>query len=241
MGMPNFGFLGQKPIGTACLEALLVEFDSSQVKFAISNRHPKGWWNDNKIYEIATSRSIRFFDFEDVDNEVLQKLVVENEISYLLSVQYNKIIAQEVLDLVEIASYNLHLAPLPQYRGWHSASHSILNGDSTFGSTIHLINAQVDNGDIFRTTTFEYTDESAGQLYLKSELAGEKIFCELLFDLKGNKSINCFPQEGQRRRYKFKDLSERLENEELPNVLKDRAVDFSFRLQNRSNLKTFKT
>jgi hypothetical protein len=30
--VPNFEFLGQKPIGTACLDALLNEFDSSTIK-----------------------------------------------------------------------------------------------------------------------------------------------------------------------------------------------------------------
>jgi methionyl-tRNA formyltransferase len=236
----NFGFLGQKPIGTACLDALLNEFDSSKVKFVISNTHPKGWWNDNKIFEIAKSRGIRFFDFDEVDNDLLHKLVVENDISYLLSVQYNKIIAQEVLDSVYIASYNLHLAPLPQYRGWHSASHSILNGDSIFGSTIHLINSLVDDGEIYLAKTFEYKDESAGELYLKSELVGEQIFCELLRDLKRGKIVKHSPQVGQKRRYRHKDLLERIENEKLSNVLKDRALDFSFRLQNRRNLKSLK-
>ncbi len=238
--MPNFGFLGQKPIGTACLEALLNEFDSSTIKFVISNTDPKGWWNDNKIFKIAKSRSIRFFDFNEVNNELLHKLVVENDISYLLSIQYNKIIAREVLDSVNIASYNLHLAPLPLYRGWHSASHSILNGDSIFGSTIHLINSVVDDGEVYLAKTFEYKDESAGELYRKSELVGEQIFRELLLDLKTDKIIKYSPQVGQKRRYRYKDLLERIENENLSNDLKDRALDFSFRLQNLRNLKSLK-
>jgi methionyl-tRNA formyltransferase len=232
--MPNFAFLGQKPIGTACFKALLDQFDSSNVKFVVSNSRPKGWWNDNEIFQLAKTSNTDFFDLDEVDNNGLQILVEKYEIDYLISVQYNKIISQQVLDLVLIDSFNLHLAPLPEYRGWHSASHCILNSDSSFGSTIHKINAQIDDGEIFRLRSFRISDESAGQLYYQSEIAGIDTFLELLDQFRIGAEIFCYPQIGQKRRYREKDLLRRIESDDIPDFIKRRAVDFSFRLQNRN-------
>lgn len=44
---------------------------------------------------------------------------------------------------------NLHLAPLPAYRGRHPLQWALINGENRFGATIHAINDGIDAGPIF--------------------------------------------------------------------------------------------
>ena len=44
---------------------------------------------------------------------------------------------------------NVHLAPLPRYRGRHPLHWALINGESEFGVTIHRMTAKIDGGDIY--------------------------------------------------------------------------------------------
>ncbi|NJC26141.1 formyltransferase family protein [Neolewinella antarctica] len=44
---------------------------------------------------------------------------------------------------------NVHLAPLPRYRGRHPLQWALINGESTFGATIHTITDDYDAGPIY--------------------------------------------------------------------------------------------
>ena len=44
---------------------------------------------------------------------------------------------------------NVHLAPLPRYRGRHPLPWALINGETTFGVTIHQMTNVIDGGDIY--------------------------------------------------------------------------------------------
>ena len=44
---------------------------------------------------------------------------------------------------------NVHLAPLPRYRGRHPLPWALINGETTFGVTIHQMTEVIDGGDIY--------------------------------------------------------------------------------------------
>ena len=46
-------------------------------------------------------------------------------------------------------SFNVHLAPLPAYRGRHPLRWALINGETSFGYTIHAINDDFDDGKIY--------------------------------------------------------------------------------------------
>lgn len=53
---------------------------------------------------------------------------------------------------------NVHLAPLPAYRGRHPLQWALINGEETFGVTIHDINDDYDDGAIRWQGTIEVED-----------------------------------------------------------------------------------
>ena len=70
------------------------------------------------------------------------------ECDVLYSVQYHQILKPaQIAKAAEIA-LNLHMAPLPEYRGANQFSYAIIDGATTFGTTIHAIDEGIDSGDI---------------------------------------------------------------------------------------------
>ncbi len=72
---------------------------------------------------------------------------------------------------------NLHLAPLPQYRGCNGIAHAIMNGDKSYGVTIHHVDKGIDTGSILARSCFPIAETDTGiSLYEKVEKSGLQLF-----------------------------------------------------------------
>lgn len=83
-----------------------------------------------------------------------------------VAVGYPTILPQRTLDLFEDGVTNLHLAPLPWYRGaLTSLSFAVLRGESEFGVTLHRMDAGIDTGPILARRDFPLPhDRTVAQL-----------------------------------------------------------------------------
>jgi methionyl-tRNA formyltransferase len=227
----RIAFLGQKPIGAECLKLLINFFGASSISFVLTNLISEGWWQDCEVNNIAKSNQIRAFEQGATTQLELFDLLDKYKVDTLISVQYPEILSTPVLSQVNYQAFNLHLAKLPEYRGWHSASHAILNGDKIFGVTIHKIDQDIDSGEIICERFFEILNEcTVGELYYQSEIHGIhlfKNFCEklILNDTHGKQQI------GNSRYYDEKSLGIRLSSmgDQKP---ASRASDFTYRSNN---------
>ncbi|WP_158539942.1 non-ribosomal peptide synthetase [Williamsia limnetica] len=70
------------------------------------------------------------------------------------------IFRKPILDL-ELTILNVHGGPLPFYRGLPMAGavHAILNGETSFGVTIHRVDKGIDTGAIVEQSTFDLPDD----------------------------------------------------------------------------------
>ncbi len=120
--------------------------------------------------------------------EEVLKIINNEKIDILLSIQHNWVLPSAVLDAVDRMAFNLHNAKLPDYKGYNSITHAILNNDSVYESTLHWMADQVDSGDIAYVGKTEITrDETAFSLYKKSISAALNAIELLLLDLCANK------------------------------------------------------
>ncbi|WP_418208632.1 formyltransferase family protein, partial [Azospirillum humicireducens] len=117
------------------------------------------------------------------DKKILQTLK-DFQIDALLSIQYSWVLSGEILEEVRGRAYNLHNAKLPDYRGHHSLSHEILNGEKFHSVTIHRMDAIVDRGSlIFEETIAIRPDETArslGESSLSASMILLRRFCQAL-------------------------------------------------------------
>lgn len=89
---------------------------------------------DENIKKRALKDKIKIINFEEAINTTI------------VCAGYKKIVSKEFLNKNKVI--NIHYSLLPKYRGYHSTVWAILNNEEFLGATIHLMNENIDDGDI---------------------------------------------------------------------------------------------
>lgn len=76
---------------------------------------------------------------------------------------YGKLILADQLN--ERTFINTHPSKLPQYRGMHSVVWAMLNGESEIGFSIHLVNDEMDDGDILEQFIVENRGQTSAEIW----------------------------------------------------------------------------
>jgi methionyl-tRNA formyltransferase len=134
-----------KQIGYRCLEHLLSVRDMWGVEVPAILFNPKAPYSQ-EIRDLAKQENISILS-------ALDDLSGVGEIDILFSIQYNQILKLQHLKSARVA-INLHMAPLPEYRGCNQFSFAIVDGSTLFGTTLHLMDEGVDSGDIVAERRF---------------------------------------------------------------------------------------
>lgn len=96
------------------------------------------------------------------------------------------ILGEQLLKSVKIAAINFHTAP-PKWPGRGSCSMALLDGDTEFGATAHLMEAVVDSGAILRVLRFPIEDnDDAESLRERTLRIIPNLASELINDLEQN-------------------------------------------------------
>ena len=135
--MKTIVFLGSKNIGYECLKHLYDNQNNLNFKLigVLTNNRGK------KVTQYCKEKSISMInglnEFLDIDY-----------CDIAISVQYHMILKKQHIKKAKEIFVNLHMAPLPEYRGCNQFSFSIINGDKRFGTTIHRLEEGIDSGAI---------------------------------------------------------------------------------------------
>ncbi len=89
------------------------------------------------------------------------------ECSILLSINYLFLIESDIISLPSMYAINIHGSLLPKYRGRTPHVWSIINGEKNTGITAHLIDENLDNGDIVKQIIVPIEEEDTGAEILK--------------------------------------------------------------------------
>ena len=107
-------------------------------------------------------------------NEKLKiSFLKKNKIEFIISYGYKYLITKDIIDIFKGKIINLHISFLPFNRGCYPNLWSHLEG-SPSGVTIHLINEQIDGGDILLQKKVEIDPEKhsfrSSYLILRKEI-----------------------------------------------------------------------
>ena len=186
MPLKKIVFLGSKPIGYECLAYLISQKEALNIEIAaLLTRARKEFGNAHDLTELANEYHIPVLD--SLDN------LPECDIIY--SVQYHQVLKQEHINKAKQVCVNLHMAPLPEYRGANQFSFAIIENKIDFGATIHKIDTQIDHGDILFQKRFAIPENCwVGELYQLTYNASLNLFKNTLADLVAENYI-MVPQE----------------------------------------------
>lgn len=146
--MKSIAFLGAKSVGFACLKILqqLQEQGNFSIDAVFTNMNRNVEIN-KKLIDFASEHKMKVYD--DID-EILSL----EKFDYIISVQYHKILKASHINCAKELAINLHMAPLPEFRGCNQFSYAIINNAKVFGTTLHVIDEKIDNGDIIAENRF---------------------------------------------------------------------------------------
>ncbi len=182
MNKQSLIFLGSKPIGYRCLEYLIEQQDQLDLQIVglLTNDNPT--FNPSlSLIKLANQYQI----------PIIESLDEMPQVDVLYSVQYHEILKPEHIAKANRIALNLHMAPLPEYRGCNQFSFAILDSKKEFGTTIHLMDQGIDHGDILAEKRFEIPSNCWVQdLYTLTESHSLNLFRESLADImQGNMKV----------------------------------------------------
>lgn len=164
-------FLGSKPIGYHCLVHLLQEQVRLNYRIAgILTQARAEFGGSYNLNELASIHQI----------PVLNNLDELPDCDIIYSVQYHQILKQHHIERAAQIAVNLHMAPLPEYRGSNQFTYAILEDRESFGTTLHQMDERIDHGDIlferrfaippksWIKTLYDLTEEQSLQLFMET-------------------------------------------------------------------------
>jgi len=140
----EIAFLGGKEVGAKCLQHLVDMAPDLECRVTAVLPTPRG----SSVKQIADQHEL----------PVISHLAEVPECDVLISVQYHEILRLQDIRKARTIAVNLHMAPLPEYRGCNQFSLAIINGDTEFGVTIHQLTEGIDAGPIVAERRFEISD-----------------------------------------------------------------------------------
>lgn len=169
--MKRIAFLGAKTIGLECIKILDAKKESAGCSIdALFTDLTRNKEANLKLIDFAKERNIPVYD-------ELDEILSLPEFDYIISIQYNRILKGKHIGRAKTLALNLHMAPLPEYRGCNQFSFAIVDGKKEFGTTLHKMAEGIDNGDIIAESRFEIP---------------ENCFVKELHELTYRKSIQLF-------------------------------------------------
>lgn len=165
-------FLGSKPIGYECLAHLIAMRDEFGFSIeGVLTQQRKEFNPEKDLGLLAQQAGI----------PLLHSLDEVPACDILYSVQHHEILKQPVIGKAAQIAVNLHMAPLPEYRGCNQFSMAIIDGKKEFGTTIHRIDTRIDHGDILFQERFAIPEDCWVQdLYDQTHDASLQLFRDSL-------------------------------------------------------------
>jgi methionyl-tRNA formyltransferase len=168
-------FLGSKPIGFHCLRFLLEQKKELDIEvIGLCTRFRKEFNGESDLASLAQKHNIPVFPtLNDIP-----------ECDIIYSVQHHELLKAAHIQKAKHIAVNLHLAPLPEYRGCNQFSFAIMDEAKEFGATIHQIDTRIDHGDVLFEHRFSIPEQCwVNDLYELTFNAAIKLFHESISSL----------------------------------------------------------
>ena len=142
--MKKIVFMGAKAIGFRCLQCLYEQQSALEYEIVgvLTNERGKEIKSFCHAYGLPLLKT-------------LDDYLSLSKVDIALSVQYDQILRPCHINKAEKIAINLHMAPLPEYRGCNQFSFAIINQDETFGTTLHRLEEGIDSGAVIAEKRFK--------------------------------------------------------------------------------------
>jgi methionyl-tRNA formyltransferase len=133
------------------------------------------------VHRLFASRGIPVRDIADVNAPEFLDDLRRLGVDLIVSLNTPQRLKRPILQLPVLGCVNVHFGMLPRYRGLMPVFHALMNGESSFGVTVHVMDEKLDNGDILvqRAVPIEPGD-TLDSLYPKGFAAASELLAETI-------------------------------------------------------------
>jgi len=115
--------------------------------------------NDETLKNYCKKYNIKYLKHENINSEDFINQISLFECDLFVSMSFNQIFKQEIINLPKLKTINCHAGKLPFYRGRNILNWALINDEKEFGITVHYIDEGIDTGDIILQRTYPINDE----------------------------------------------------------------------------------
>ncbi len=156
--------------------------------------------SSTNIHEISIQEDIPCF-IGNPRNGKAYDFIKDISCDIILSINYLFIIKEDIIKHPKHYAINLHGSLLPKYRGRTPHVWSIINGEKETGVTAHLIEEDVDKGDIIIQQKINIEPhDSGGSIIDKFRTIYPQVIDNLMYSIQSN-TINFYAQDNSKATY----------------------------------------
>lgn len=137
--------------------------------------------NSGTIEGLCASYGVPVMHCSKINSEEFLKEIGQLRLDLVVSVAAPQIFKEKLIALPSMGCINIHNSKLPKYRGMLPNFWQMFHGEKTVGTTVHYINAGVDDGDILlQKETPIAPGESLDSLIRKTKKCGATLMIEAI-------------------------------------------------------------
>lgn len=115
--------------------------------------------SDEVLKQISLDYNIDYLRNINVNSEDFINEVKKYQCDIFVSMSFNQIFKNEIINLPTLKTINCHAGKLPFYRGRNILNWVLINDEKDFGITVHYVDEGIDTGDIILQRVFPITDD----------------------------------------------------------------------------------
>ena len=151
-------YIGTGKRGVVCLNKLFE--NNKDVKLVVVHpekfdKHATQW--QETVQSVAESQNLPIFAPMNINSNESLIVLKKYKPDLIVIAGYGQILKKKVIELPTHGVLNLHGGLLPQYRGSSPLNWALINGETSGGCSVILINEGIDTGDIVAQEKFDIT------------------------------------------------------------------------------------
>jgi methionyl-tRNA formyltransferase len=122
---------------------------------------------DAVLKVMAAENGLNFITHPKINSLEFLDLIKGYECDLFVSMSFNQIFRNELINLPSLKTINCHAGKLPFYRGRNILNWALINDEKEFGITVHYVDEGIDTGDIIVQNCYAITDQDDYSTLLK--------------------------------------------------------------------------
>ena len=139
----DIGYFADGPWSHHAFQKLVKDPDIS-IKFICVRFETK----DEILKQYAAQYNVDYLMHKNINSKDFIQRIAQYNCNLFVSMSFNQILKKDIIAYAPKGFINCHAGALPFYRGRNPLNWVLINGENTFGITVHYVDEGIDTGDI---------------------------------------------------------------------------------------------